>query len=327
MKDILSQSEIDELINAIVVGEEEITDVPEESSPTAAKEYNFRRPDKFTKDQIRTLYMINEIFAKLLSNFLSGYFQSTVSVKIMSVQQITYEDFLLSIPSPTLLTIFKMAPLNGSVIMEYNNNFSFPIIDLLLGGMGRKTKNTRQLTDIELGVLKKVNEKVLQNMALAWEGVLKIDPVIETLETNPQLSQIISPNETVAIITFSADIGGNHSLINLCIPYVTIKDKLSSLTTQHWFAHQQHEGTSPEKETINKNRLNSITLKLTACCGETTITVRDILDLGERDVILLDKKVGNDMEIIIEGHPKYRGQPGIKDNKLAMLITDIIKGE
>jgi len=321
MEEILSQSEIDELINTIAVGEETITDVSEKTSQTVPKEYSFRRPDKFTKDQIRTLYMINEIFAKLVSNFLSGYLRSMVSIKIVSIEQITYEDFLVSIPSPTLLTIFHMAPLNGSAVMEFNHNFSFPIIDLLFGGIGRKTKKVRQLTEIELSVLKKVNQKILENMALAWEDVLKIDPVIEALETNPQLSQIVSPNETIALVTFSADIRDNHSLINLCLPYVTLKEELSSLTTQHWFATREDKDISKEKETIIKNRLNKVVLNLSACCGETSLTVRDILGLGEGDVILLDKKVGNDMELLVEGHPKYRVQPGVTDNRLAVLVT------
>ena len=245
----------------------------------------------------------------------------------MSVEQVTYEDFLFSIPSPTLLTIFKMAPLNGHVLMEYNNNLSFPLIDLLFGGMGRKTEKNRQLTDIELGVLRKVNEKILENMALAWESVLEIEPVLDTLETNPQLSQIISPNETVAIITFSADIVDNRSLINLCIPYVTIKDELTSLTTQHWFSNEQYKGDSGEEQKVKENRLNEITLNLSAFCAETTVTVRDILELGEGDIILLDKKIGNDMDLFVEEYPKYRGQPGIIDEKLALLITDTIEGE
>jgi len=320
LKEILSQSEIDSLINAINQGNE-VSQQQEEQKDIVAKKYDFRRPNKFTKEQIRTLYMIHENYSRITANFLSGYLRSSISMKIASVEQLTYEDFLVSIPSPTLLTIFQMPPLNGSAVMEFNSNFTLPVIDLLFGGIGRKISRVRELTEIEISVMRTMNQKMLDNFAFVWRDVIELEPAIESLETNPQFNQIIAPNETVAIITFSVTVAENSGTINLCLPYLTLEPVISSLTAQQWFAGQQFGGNDKEKEKYIENCLGKVKLNLSVNCGETHVSLREFLQLREGDVVLLDKHVGNDLDLTVEGYPKFKVQPGTIRNKLAMQIT------
>jgi len=318
MNDTLSQKEIDALLNKMANGDNQPPDNKDDHI-TTAKKYNFRRPNKFTKDQLRTLFMINENFARILSNFLSGYLRSTIKIEIASVEQITYEEFITSILTPTLLTIFQMEPLSGNAVIEFSHNFTSPVIDLSFGGIGKKTDKVKELTEIELRVLRKLIGKLLDNMALAWSDVISFKPVIDSMETNPQYNQIISPNETVAIVTFTADIANNQSIINLCLPYATLKEAIANLTAQNWFATQQYADSSQLR--YIENRLGKVYVDITACCGETQLTIQDFLQLEEGDVVLLNTIVGEDMELLIEGHPKFKFQPGIIGNKLATIIT------
>ena len=320
MDEALSQSEIDALINHLNSDDSSGLELIKEEPAAAAKNYNFRKPNKFTKDQLRTLYMINENFSRIISNYLSGYLRTTINIKIASVEQVTYEEFLVSIFSPTLLTIFQMPPLTGNAVLETSHNFTSPAIDLLFGGTGgRNTKKVKELTEIEIRVLRKLIEKLLENMALAWADVFKFDIGIDSMESNPQYNQIISPNETVAIITFTADVANNQSIINLCLPYATLKEAIPNLTAQNWFATQQYADVSQARDV--ENRLGRVALGLTACCGETQLTIQEFLQLEEGDVVLLDTIVGEDMELLIEGYPKFSFQPGIIGDQLAAMIT------
>lgn len=319
MSEVLSQSEIDYLIGAMMSGQETLQEQIPEEPQVVAKKYDFRKPNKFTKDQLRTLYMINENLARILANFLSGYLRSSVDIKIATVEQITYEEFLLSISGSVLMTVFQMPPLNGSAVMEYGSTFIEPIIDLLFGGTGKKEVSDKELTEIEMKVLKTLNQKILDNMAVAWSDVFSFEPQIDGLETNIQFSQIISPNETIAIITFTADIADNQSILYLCFPWETLKEAIPNLTAQNWFASQKYYDESSAKDIINN--LNKVNLSLSASCGETDITIREFLQLEEGDVILLNKLVGEDMELFVDSIPKFNVQPGVISNKMAAVIT------
>lgn len=319
MSEVLSQTEIDNLISAIASGQEELPLQAKGELQAAAKNYNFRKPNKFTKDQLRTLFMINENLSRILANFLSGYLRSRVNISIVSVEQTTYEEFLLSMVSPVLITIFQMPPLNGSAVMEFNGNFYSPVIDLLFGGNGKKSSEQRELTEIELRVMKNLNQKILENMAIAWLDVLQFTPSVSSMETNPQFNQIISPNETVAVITFTTEVAENQSIIYFCFPWETLKEVIPNLTAQNWFATQKYQDESYAKNILNN--LSKVNLNISACCGHTDLTIREFLQLEEGDVILLNSIVGDDMELLVEGSPQYRIQPGVIGNKLATLIT------
>ena len=325
MKEVLSQSEIDMLLSAISSGEVSAEDVKAESKTDTIKTYDFRRPNKFSKDQLRTLHMIHDNFGRLVSNFLSGYLRTSVSVKIASVDQLTYEDFLVSIPSPTLMAALSLPPLKGAAVLECNPAFTFPIIDLLFGGPGEMPHSIREMTDIELGVIRKLTGKMLQSLAYAWVDIFSFEPVIENIETNPQFNQIISPNETVAIITFSTTVNQSHGIINLCLPFITLESVISKLTAHYWFASQDVSGADGAKEII-RSKLLKVPMELEVAVGHTDLTVQEFLGLDEGDVIPLDIKAGDDFELYINEHMKFKVQPGLVKSRVGVRVTAKVLG-
>ena len=325
LKEVLSQSEIDLLLNALATGEISAEDMKEDVQAEIVKKYDFRRPNKFSKDQLRTLYMIHDNFARLTSNFLSGYLRTSVNVKIASVDQLTYEDFVNSLPSPTLMTLFDMNPLSGTAVFEYNSAFVFPIIDLLFGGPGEMPPRLRDLTDIEVSVLRKLNGKLLDNLGHAWADIFKFDLVIESLETNPQFNQIISPNETVALVTFATTVNNSQGIINICLPFLTLEPVISKLSAHFWFASQDVSGIEKAKKTI-MGKLIKIPVELTAFFGHTELTVREFLQLDEGDVVPLDLKAEDDLELSVNDQIKFMVQPGVIKNKIGVRINSKMFG-
>lgn len=320
MEEVLSQAEIDLLLNALTSGEITAEEINKEKEADKIKSYDFKRPNKFSKEQLRTLHLIYDNFARLVSNFLSAYLRTNIQIKLATVEQLTYEDFVLSVPTPTLLTVFSEDPLPGSAVLETNSGFIFPIIDLLFGGPGLMPKKVRELTDIEIGVLKNLNSKMLENVTLVWSDIFDLKPNIQAMETNPQLNQIISPNETVVVITFTSTINRNPGMINICLPFMHLEPVLSKLTARHWFSSMAEGKVDILKEVIRTN-LNKVNVELTAIAGQTTITVRDFLSLQVGDVITLDNAVGDDMLLMVENSPKFKAQPGTVGSHMAVQVT------
>ncbi|MFA5536303.1 MAG: flagellar motor switch protein FliM [Bacillota bacterium] len=318
-QEVLSQSEIDMLLNALTAGEIDTEEIKREAQEVKTKIYDFRRPNKFSKDHMRTIHMIHENFARLVSNFLSAYLRTNIEVKIASVDQITFEDFIVSIPSPTVMTIFNMKPLLGSAVLETNPAFTFPIIDLLFGGPGEMPKKSREITDIEANVLKNIYGKMLENLTYVWSEVNEITTAIQGLETNPQMNRVISPNEIVAVITFMTTIGDYEGMINLCLPYLMLEPITLKLSSRYWFSSPE-KGMKDQKQTVMES-LEQTPIKLTAIGGETELTIKEFLALQLGDVLTLDNKVAEDLILLVEDKPKYTVQPGIYERKMAVQIT------
>ena len=310
MAEVLSQSEIDALLSALSTGELTPDEVPKEEEKQKVKPYDFRSPQKFSKDHIRTLELIHDNYARIISNYLTAQVRANVKVKIESVQQITYEEFIHSVPNPTILTVFKMPPLNGSVLFETNPQFVFEIIDVLLGGKGIGKYKLREFTDIDKNIIKVVNTGLISNLKLAWEDVLEIETEIEGLETNPALNQTLAPNEPVALITFSVEMGKSNTFINICIPYLSIEKVLDKLVVQYWFQENDEEVLNESREKL-KERLKIVDMKLSAVLGTADITVSDFLNLNVGDVITLNEKTSSPVKLMVEDKPYYYGKPGI----------------
>jgi flagellar motor switch protein FliM len=323
MADVLSQSEIDSLLAALSAGELTPDEVPKEEEKQKVKPYDFRSPQKFSKDHIRTLELIHDNYARIISNYLTAQVRTNVKVKIESVQQITYEEFIHSVPNPTILTIFKMPPLNGSVLFETNPQFVFEIIDVLLGGRGIGKYKLREFTDIDKNIIKVVNTGLISNLRLAWEDVLEVQTEIEGLETNPALNQTLAPNEPVALITFSVEMGKSSTFINMCIPYLSIEKVLDKLVVQYWFQDNDEDIINESREKL-RERLNIVNMKLSAVLGTADITVNDFLSLNVGDVITLNEKSSSPVNLTVEDKPYCYGKPGIIGKNMGIQILDII---
>ncbi len=320
MKEVLSQSEIDSLIQALSAGHIDTEEKDHAEVDSSARTYDFRRPNKFSKEQMRTLQVVHENFARILANFLSAYLRTPVQIKLVSVSQVTFEEFIFSLPTPTLLSIFSASSELGSALLETNPQFVFPIIDLLFGGEGETPKKIRELTEIEMTVMKRIILKIMENLRYAWEDIVEINPVIESIDTNPQLNQMIASTETVALITLSTLIRNSEGLINVCFPYMTLEKVIGNLTAQHWFSASQP--LSERSKQLVENMLGSIDVEVSALLGSATVNVEDFLQFEVGDVILFDQKVNKPMTLLVEGSSMFDVQPGVFNGcRAVQLLT------
>ncbi|MDW7650999.1 MAG: flagellar motor switch protein FliM [Bacillota bacterium] len=321
MKEVLSQNEIDSLIHALSTGQ--IADEEQDAglAETSVRTYDFRRPNKFSKEQMRTLQIVHENFARILSNFLTAYLRTPVQVKLASVSQVTFEEFIFSLPTPTLMTIFNASEKMGSAMLESNPQFIFPIIDLLFGGEGETPKKIRELTEIELTVMRRIITKILENLRYAWEDINELQPVIENMDTNPQFNQMIASNETVALITLSTKIRDSEGLINVCFPYLTLEPVIARLTAQHWFSASQNRGAAKNQQFL-ENGVEAAEVELSAVLGHATVNMEDFLQFEVGDVILLDQNVGSPLTLLVEDKPMFKVQAGTIQGRRAVQFLD-----
>jgi flagellar motor switch protein FliM len=321
MTEVLSQEEIDQLLTAISSGEMETQEIQQTADQKKIKIYDFKRPDKFSKDQIRTVSIMHETFARLTTTSLSAQLRSLVHVHVASVDQLTYEEFIRSIPNPTTLSIINMDPLKGSAILEIDPAITFSIIDRLFGGQGEGTKYSRDLTDIEQSVMEGIIVRVLGNMREAWSTVIDLRPRLGTIETNPQFAQIVPPTEMVVLVTLETKVGEVEGMMNFCIPYLTIEPIISKLSAQYWYSSVRR-GTTTENLNILRDRLSKVDVTLVAEIGSINLTVRDVLNLRKGDVIrLYSVRSGDPMVLKIGNKRKFLCRPGLVGKKTAVQVT------
>lgn len=326
MGDILSQSEIDELLKALNTGELDVQNITTAPEDRKIRNHNFRRPSKFAKDHIKTLNVIHDNYARLLSNFLSGYLRTLVQIQVISVEAIAYYEFNNSISNPAVLAIVDFSPLSGSIIFEMAPSIAYVLIDRILGGKGYPMDKIREFTEVELAIIERIIVQVLNLMREPWENVMAIKPRLEKIETNAQFAQIISANEMVALVTLSAKIGEVEGMINICIPHMVVEPIVPKLSTKYWFTKNEKEKNNENKDTIEQ-KIENTKIPVRAILGRTTILVNDFLDLQPGDVIPLDSSINGNLEILVGDLLKFYGTPGVKRNRIAVKVTEIVKGE
>ena len=333
MNEVLSQAEIDSLLDALQTGKLKAEDLKEaeviqpEIKEMAIKyrNYDFRRPNKFSEDQLRTLQMLHEGYARLLSSFLSGFLRANIVVRVTSVDQFTFDDFVSSVPSPTLLTVFSLPPLDGLAVLETNPQFLFPIIDLLFGGQGEMSDRVRELTEIELSVMKKLIPKLLDQLVISWKDFYGVTAELQNIETNPRLMQVMNPGEIIALLTFTTVIGGTaRGLVNLCLPHMLLESVLSKLSVH--YRNARNDVVKEDDLRRLEHWLGLAEISLTVVSGETDITVRDFLQLQEGDVLTLDRRIDEDMDFYLEEKLKYKVQPGTVGRFMAVQVTSLTEG-
>lgn len=322
MSDILSQNEIDALLNALSTGEMDVEDIQEDKIETRAKRYDFKSPKKLAKDQLKTLQIMHENFSRTLNTFLSGYLRTYVQTEVMSVEELSYYEFSNSIVNPAVLSIIDFYPLEGQIIMDMSSTIAFALIDRILGGQGKGIQESRTFTEIEITLIKNVLKQLTVLMIEPWENVIELDPKLDKIETNSQFAQIASPNETTALITLNLKIGEVEGFLNICIPHIVIEPILPKLSTKMWFANISKQTTEEDKFVIEK-RLTNTSVNVNVELGHTHITVKEFLELQLGDVIMLDNSAEKELEIKVGDKQKYYGVPGTVKNKVAVKITRV----
>ncbi|MDX9754781.1 MAG: flagellar motor switch protein FliM [bacterium] len=328
MADVLSQTEIDALLSAFATGEEppDMGLGDDEGSIREVKVYDFNHPDRFSKDQIRTMHNLHDHFARVFSISLSAFLRTIVEVKLVSVDQISYEEFIRSIPNPTSLNIINMDPLEGKALMELSPTLSFPVVDRLMGGAGNVFKKNRELTEIEQTIIEKVLYRAFDCLHEAWANVLPLNLSLEQSETNPQLlMQLYLPSEMVILMTFEVTLGEISGTLSFCIPYPTLEPIASQLSSTSWFAAAKKE-LSEEHAEVLYDRLRRVNIPIIAYAGAATLSLRELLELQSGDVVQLNRRTDEDLVIQIGNEYRYKGKPGIARGHNAIKITKIIAG-
>lgn len=326
MADVLSQSEIDALLEALSSGSIKVEEVISDEKKKKIKPYDFRRPNKFSKDQLRTLVMLHENFARLLTTSLSAYLRSMVRVQVVSIDQLTYEEFTRSLNNPTVMNIIALKPLEGSMIFEIAPQLAFAMVDRLLGGAGHTLEKIRELTDIEQTVIKRVVQKTLGNIREAWQAVTDLNPVFESIELNPLFTQIIPPTDMIVLVTMEARIADTLGLMNVCLPFVVLEPIISRLSAQFWFARTGRTSTADSLASI-QSRLSQAMVEVGVELGKASINVGELLNIGVGDVIQLDQKTKGLLDVRVGNKIKFKGSPGISGSRMAVQVGQVVREE
>lgn len=325
MGEVLSQDEIDNLLKALSTGELD-ADEMKNTDERQVKDYDFARPAKFSKEHLRTLEIIFEHFGRLLATNLPAYLRKSVSVDVVNSEVVIYSEFSNALSNPVLLGVVGMDPLMGNVIMEMASNLGFAIVDRLLGGVGNSLEKERDFSEIELSILERVFTICVNLLHEPWENVVEITPSLNRIETNSQFAQIISPSETIAIVTINLKIGDVEGLMNICLPYTTLEPVMDKLNTKYWFSTMKEKDSNSYEAAI-ENIIDNALIPMKAVLGTSKINVQDFVNLQLGDVIRLDRKVDDELEVYVGNIKKFKALPGYSDNKYAVRVTEILREE
>lgn len=325
MADVMSQEEIDRLLNQISSGEFDVDEMKNQPEKQV-KNYDFARPAKFSKEHLRTLEIIFEHYGRLLSTELPAYLRKNVQVDVMNSEVVIYSEFSNALSNPVLLGVVNFSPLKGNIIIELGANLGFAIIDRLLGGVGNSLERNREFSEIELSILERIFSICVNILREPWKSVVNLNPRLERIETNSQFAQIISPSETIAIVTISIKIGDVSGLMNICLPFTCMEPVMDKLNTKYWFSTMQEKDDQSYQDAI-ESLISKAQVPVKAILGKSTISVADFANLQLGDVIKLKRDVDDELEIYVGDIKKFTALPGSYNDNYAVRITEIIREE
>lgn len=315
MDRVLSQEEIDDVFRNLREAP------PEEDPASKAQPYDFRRPDRIAKDQLRAIHLLHENFARSLAASLSAYLRAYVAVNLVSVEQLSFMEFLQCLPSPTCLVSLDMKPYEGNAVLEINPALVFPIFEMLLGGSARALlKINREITEIEQSVLEGLFRITLHDLKSAWHAVTALEFAIESYETEPQLMRILAPNEAVVAVSMEVRIGDNTGMMNIGIPSIVVK-MLRHKFDQQWSVRKSQSTEDEQARIIRLARSSRILLD--GRLSGPTLSVENLMDLKENDVLTFDFPVSRPVDLMVNGKVKYRGHVVTTGNKRAFQIEEL----
>jgi len=325
MGDVLSQKEIDDLLAAFSSGEIDA----EEMKGTAEKQvknYDFNRPTKFSRDHLRTLEIIFEHYGRLLSTHLPAYLRKTVNVEVMNSEAVIYSEFTNALSNPVLLGIVDFKPLEGNIIIELSDNLGFAIVDRMLGGPGLPLDKSREFSEIELVIIERIFTIITNLLHDPWENVVSLRPRLTRIETNCQFAQMIAPNETVSIITLNVKIGNTEGMLNICIPYKVLEPVIDKLNTKSWYSSEKLKDDEVYKEFIELV-IAKAKVPIKAILGRSTISVNDFVNMQKGDIIKLDTKTEDELNVFVGNIWKFTALPGSSSDTYAVKISSIVREE
>src|SRR5678810_673682 len=253
--------------------------------PADVTVYDFKRPERVSKDQMRALEALHEGFGRNFGAALSGYLRTIIEVSVAHIEQLTYSEFIHSLPNPTCFNLLKAEQLDGQLCLEISPLIIYPIIDRLLGGSNADLFiPQRPLTQIEQRLVQRITDRATHHLSEAWSNLTPVTFSVHDFESNPQLVQIVPPNDTVVVVGFELNMGNRAGTISLCIPYNVIEPIMGTLAAQNWFSYQKKGGQDDHLKKLTRNVSNA-KVEMRAFLAQTTITMQDLLSLQAGDVI------------------------------------------
>lgn len=325
MADILSQEEIDALLE--VVDNQDTHDL-EKSNVLSNKQvmlYDFKRPNRVSKEQLRAFRGIHDKMARNLSSQISAIMRSIVEIQLHSVDQMTYGEFLMSLPSPTSFNVFSMKPMDGTGVLEINPSIVFSMIDRLLGGKGETYDSQREFSDIELNLLDSILRQIMQTLKDAWGPVAEIFPSIDAKESSPNVVQIVAQNEVVIMVVMEIIIGHSSGMINLCYPVISLETVLSRLGSRDLVLSETSSKKSRNKEL--QALIGGANINISASIGNANLSLKEVLDLQIGDIIRLDRKADDTVLVAIDGKDKFLAEIGLQRYRKTIKIKETLKTE
>ncbi|MDY3909976.1 MAG: flagellar motor switch protein FliM [Eubacterium sp.] len=325
MSDVLSQNEIDNLLSALSSGEFDPTS-GEDVDERQIKDYDFARPSKFSKEHLRTLVFIFEHYARLLSTNLPVYLQKNVQVEVMHSEAATYQEFSNSLSNPVLLGVVNFAPLEGNIIIEMATGLGYTIVDRMLGGAGQPLEKNRDFTEIELAIIERIMVVCTNLLVEPWQGVQQLEPMLERIETNSQFAQFVTPNEMTSIITMNIRIGNVEGLMNVCIPFTVLEPVIDKVNTKYWYSTAQVKDDAVYREVMEES-IQKAQIPVRAIMGKSAISVNDFIHLQPGDIIKVNTKIEDELDVYVGNIKKFSAIPGAYDDSYAVKIKSIYREE
>jgi flagellar motor switch protein FliM len=312
----LSQQEIDAVFQSLQ------TQKGDENLAKKAVLFDFRRPDRIAKSQLRAIHLLHDNFVRNLGSSMSAYLRSYVIVNLVSVEQLSYAEFLECLPSPTCIASLGLRPYDGNAVLELNSSLIFPILEILLGGNGKTTTSLqREITEIERNLLDGLFKIVLRDLKESWRAVTTIDFTLESVETEPQFVQILAPSEAVVAIAIEIRIGESIGMMNIAMPSIIIK-MMRQKFDQQWSVRKT-ESTDNEQIRI-LDLIRDSRVEITVGLEGPTLSLEDLMKLDTGDVLSFDYPVEKLLDLRVNGKLKFRGQVATVGQKLGFLVEEAL---
>jgi flagellar motor switch protein FliM len=322
MMDLLDQNEVDALLAAVESGGDDEEASSEDTrvfysskrlgntDDIEVRDYDFKRPERVSKDQMRALQTLHEAFARSYGALLSGYLRTIVEVKVANIEQMTFSEFTHALPNPTCFNLLSCEPLDGNMCLEISPLIIYPVIDRLLGGSNADLFiPQRPLTAIELRLVGRIIDRAKTGLSEAWANISTLDFQLEESESNPALVQIVPPNEVIVVVNFEVKMGSRAGTMSLCVPYNVIEPVIDKLSNQTWAAYKKNKKGNQFRMRL-EGHLEAAKLDVTTILADTSMKVSDLINLQVGDIILTGKPASSPLSLSIEGKRKYIGQLG-----------------
>lgn len=324
MADILSQEEIDALLDVVDDEGDDALEFEEEEvfHQKQITLYDFKRPNRVSKEQLRAFRGIHDKMARSLSSQISAIMRSIVEIQLHSVDQMTYGEFLMSLPNPTSFNVFSMKPLEGSGVLEINPSIAFPMLDRLLGGKGEPFESNREFSDIELSLFETVLRVMMSTLKEAWGPVAEVYPSVESKESSPNVVQIVAQNEIVVMVVMEIIIGHSSGMMNICYPVIALEPVLPKLASRDLMLNETSSKKSRNQEL--QVLIGGAGVTVEANLGTAELSLRDVLNLSAGDIIRLNSSGDDIVSLSVDGKERFKGEIGLRRFRKSIKITEII---